>query len=165
MLLLLSGLPGTGKSTFAEKMASERGHAHYDLERPAQWPRPSLHALWERDRAAFARAVADAHPVGVVLDWGFPPSCRSWVEELRTAGFTLVWFSAGEDDARRSFLGRSPSDLTFFEAQASQIRESGFPGRLNALEVDALGSTGHRSWTSILERIEENAQPRGHAKA
>ena len=46
-IILLSGVPATGKSEFARHLAREYGFAHYDLEcHPRGWPHPELKATW-----------------------------------------------------------------------------------------------------------------------
>ena len=46
-IILLSGVPATGKSEFARHLARECGFAHYDLEcHPRGWPHPELKATW-----------------------------------------------------------------------------------------------------------------------
>jgi len=46
-IILLSGVPATGKSAFARHLARECGFAHYDLEcHPRGWPHPELKATW-----------------------------------------------------------------------------------------------------------------------
>jgi len=52
-LILLSGVPATGKSTFGRYLAREHGFAHYDLEcHPKGWPHPEPKATWDASRPA-----------------------------------------------------------------------------------------------------------------
>ena len=73
VVILLSGIPATGKSAFGRYLAHEHGFVHYDLEcDPNSWPRPELEQLWNNDRAAF---VAHVRQQRTVLNWGFPVHC------------------------------------------------------------------------------------------
>jgi len=143
MLLLVSGLPGVGKSTFARAM-----------EFPQTWPRPDLHPLWEESRGRFVRAVAAAHSDRVILDWGFPPTCQSWIKELSGAGVIVCWLFADEALARAAFLKRSPNDISSFEEQMQLIRAAELPNGLDAINVEALNSSGFRPWSEIWQEIQ-----------
>lgn len=89
-VLLLCGLPGCGKTTFARRLASERdavilGHdermvARHGTNPPAEKFAAFAREITEERWAEAARAVADGRDV--ILDWGF-------------------WTRAERDDARR----------------------------------------------------------------
>ena len=140
--ILVSGVPATGKSAFARHLASQHGFAHYDLESsPSGWPRTELKSLWDSSRVTFAAAVRQAHE-RAVLDWGFPPSCLSWVKELQTAGVGLVWFDGDINQARAVFARRGGLSLKAFDTQVAQLKEAGLPGSLNCVKVPALSASG-----------------------
>ena len=142
IVILVSGIPATGKSTFARNLTREHGFAHYDLEcDPCSWPHPELQQVWGDDRAAFVREIRRNHD-RVVLDWGFPVSCLSWVNELRDQSVRLVWFDGDVDRAREEFVGRGGLDVKYFDAQVKKIRQAGYPSSLNCLVVPALSATG-----------------------
>jgi hypothetical protein len=47
-IFLLSGIPATGKSTYARYLARKHNFAHYDMEvYPSGWPRPGLKPYWD----------------------------------------------------------------------------------------------------------------------
>ena len=96
IVILLSGIPATGKSEFARHLAREHGFAHYDLERyPRGWPHPELKCIWDANRAAFVAKIRQNHD-RVVLDWGFPVSCLSWVKAAIFTARGRHLSSAGE---------------------------------------------------------------------
>ena len=77
-IILLSGIPATGKSTFARHLARKYGFAQYDLEcYPRGWPCPELKSTWDANRSAFVEKVREHHD-RIVLDWGFPVSALSY---------------------------------------------------------------------------------------
>jgi hypothetical protein len=105
-VLLLSGIPATGKSSFGRYLARDHNFAHYDLEcHPRGWPHPELKPVWDWSRADFAAQLKVFHP-RVALDWGFPIGGISWVRELLAAGVRLVWFAGDIARARELFLKR-----------------------------------------------------------
>jgi len=154
MVVLFSGLPATGKSSFCRYLAHEHGFAHYNLEIfPDGWPQPSLKPLWDADRLDFVRRLEAAHP-RVALDWGFPPSFLPWVEELSRAGVRIVWFSADPEQARKAFTARGGVDIGHFDLQIEAIRKANLPDAMTATTLETLGSDGQfLSPSQILEGL------------
>ena len=151
-LLLLSGIPATGKSTFGRHLASRRGFVHYDMERAATWPRPDLHPTWNRSRAAFVTKLKEIHP-RVVLDWGFPVGCLPLVRELEAEGVRLVWFSGDIAEARKAFGQRGDGALQDFDAQVAAVAQAGFPSSLGCTVVNTLGANGVFATTEEVEAV------------
>jgi hypothetical protein len=141
IVILLSGIPATGKSEFARYLAREHGFAHYDLERPYNWPRPDLHCTWGTDRSAFVAQVRKHHR-RVVLDWGFPVSYLSWVEQLQDQDVRLFWFDGDVDRARVVFVDRGGSDVKCFDKQVKEIQHAAYPSSLKCSVIPALSSAG-----------------------
>ena len=148
-VILLSGIPATGKSTFARYLACEHGFAHYDLEYyPCGWPHPEaeLKGKWDNNRAAFVTQLRQYHD-RIVLDWGFRVSFISWVNELRDLGVTLIWFDGDVVCARKKFCAREASKGRFgtevsFNSQIEDIKREGYPASLKSIVVPALSADG-----------------------
>ena len=141
-IILLSGVPATGKSEFARHLARECGFAHYDLEcHPRGWPHPELKATWDASRSGFVAQLRQYHE-RIVLDWGFPPSAVPWVEELRRSGAKLVWFDGDIARAQQVFVQRGGIALERFDRQIKAINEAGYPASLQCIVVPALSPTG-----------------------
>jgi gluconate kinase len=155
-ILLVCGIPASGKSTFGTFMARNHGFAHYDLECfPQGWPCPDqdLHDLWERSRQKFITEVGRRH-ARVVLDWGFPAAYRSWVDELRAGGAKVVWFDGDRQAAREAFITRDGTDVSQFDSQVAALNQVNLPGNLADIELEVLHSDGtHEQLTSIVKRI------------
>ena len=142
IVLLLSGLPATGKSEFARYLARDHGFAHYDLEcYPRGWPHPELIETWSTDRAAFVARLRQKHD-RVVLDWGFPVRCLSWLKELQAQNVQLIWFNGDVNRARKNFVQRGGSDVANFDTQVRQIQQAGYPDSLKCVVVPALSAGG-----------------------
>jgi hypothetical protein len=141
-LLLVAGIPATGKSTLCRFLAREYGFATYDLECfPRGWPMPGLKAIWARSRADFVKALRDHHS-RVALDWGFPPRCIQWVEELQAAGARLVWLTGDVAHARIIYVQRGGLDERDFDNQVRDIASARYPELLHAKVVAALTPEG-----------------------
>jgi len=140
-LLLISGIPGCGKTTFCRYSKNRFNFTHYDMENPEEWPHPQLHSVWNYSRKKFIRRLKELHD-RVVLDWGFPPSCISLIFEMQAEGVRIVWFKADINAARRIFNKRGTVPSKCFEIQIEAIDQAGLPCGLGAIEVNVLTRSG-----------------------
>lgn len=141
-IILLSGIPAIGKTTFANRLAHKHGFAHYDMEcYPQGWPRPELKQTWDRDRAAFVALVPQHHD-RIVLDWGFPVSAFAWIQELINQGVRLIWFTGDVDRAREVFLRRGKGEVRAFDEQVAAIQNAAYPVGLDCVIVPVLSASG-----------------------
>jgi hypothetical protein len=140
-LLLICGMPASGKTTFGNWLRDTHGYLHLDLEAgdclganglPAFWSR----RVWELDAAGLVAFVQyllnqERH---TVMTWGFAVDdhCISIVEGMLAAGVVTWWFEADRLAARQSFQERpaglpgSPRllgapDLRRFDEQVAAI--------------------------------------------
>lgn len=109
-LLLLSGIPASGKSSLGRYLASECGVLHVDAEEPGELLFNGLREAWnELFLSGSAKALVDAvssSSASVVLDWGFPPPCLPQVRAMRAAGFELWWLDGDHDAAHQLYRAR-----------------------------------------------------------
>jgi DNA polymerase III delta prime subunit len=142
IVLLLSGVPATGKSSFARALARDHNFTHYDLEcYPQGWPDPCLKVIWDADPARFVAAVKANHR-RVALDWGFPVRCLPIVQELRDAGAQLFWFNGEREVARRVFVQRGGIAVANFDTQLAATQDAQYPWILNCPVVETLAADG-----------------------
>jgi hypothetical protein len=142
IIILLSGIPATRKSTFGRYLAREHGFAHYDLEcYPRGWPKPELKQIWDNDLLSFVAKLLQDHG-RVALDWGFPVSCISLVKELQAAGVKLIWFDGDLTRARQAFIERGGIAVAAFDCQGKEIQQAGLPQSLDCVVVPALSANG-----------------------
>ena len=152
-LLLLSGIPAVGKSSFGRYLARDYGFAYYDLEcYPRGWPHPELKPVWDSSRVEFVSRLKAYH-CRIALDWGFPGHAIGWVQELLSAGAKLVWLEGDIARAREEFLRRGSIDVAEFDAQVSAMLSARLPDGLECVRVEALGSSGFKDPHQILEEI------------
>jgi hypothetical protein len=152
VLILLSGIPATRKSSFARYLSREHHFAHYDLEcHPKGWPHPELKQIWDIDRKSFVEQLRTLHKL-VVLDWGFPVHCVAWVKELQGCDVKLIWFDSDIDRARQEFVQRGGIDPARFEEQVSAIKAADYPTSLNCLTVRVVTASGVFLHPSEIER-------------
>lgn len=114
-ILLVAGIPASGKSTYARWLVKNKGFALYDVD-------------FASDKNPLNRWIAQTEESGSqgVIDWGFPPSNLDTVNWLISNGAAAWWFGGDPAAARASFALRSakgehPASLAAFEHQMAQI--------------------------------------------
>jgi ATPase family associated with various cellular activities (AAA). len=101
-LLLLTGIPATGKTRIGNRLSESYGFNHLDFEDPT-----TLDTYLGQGEAGLRRAVKELKKTGhdVVITWGFLPDVQlAFVRVLRSLGFTWVWFDGNRAAARREYL-------------------------------------------------------------
>jgi len=100
-LLLITGIPATGKTCFGNKFAKEFGFLHCDLEdQKAQ----IVNRFVENSTQFIGELLNEKKHV--VVTWGFGPDCQrsaSLIQQLRSAGFKWIWFDGNRPAALREF--------------------------------------------------------------
>ena len=162
-LVVVSGIPGTGKSTFGEWCARNRGFVHIDAEHGGI-AAAGLSVEW----SVVARLppgnveplVGALRRLGqpVIFDWGYPPAFLPLVRTLHAAGMRAWWFDGDRDAARRRFLERGTVSVAALDHQMASITGawaelSAFYGR-RVVEVIRPGGS-FRSPSEILSQIIE----------
>lgn len=122
-LLLLTGIPGTGKTEAGNTLSRLHGFVHLDAEAHAARGAGSLEAwvaLWE-DFLRKARELVRAGR-SVVITWGFMPGIDNiTVRALQGMGFRMVWFDGDRAAALREFLRRGTVGRDAWDAQMARI--------------------------------------------
>lgn len=136
-LLLITGIPGTGKTYYGEKFATEFGFAHFDLE----------------DQETLSRFTTFAHLISellslnksVVVTWGFNPEDPLSIElirQLRNAGFKLIWFDGNRPAALKAFRQRGSVSEQALAAQMQRIERAKVVERLKPTVIDPFDENG-----------------------
>jgi hypothetical protein len=108
-ILLISGAPSTGKTTFGNWLQETKSFIHVDIEKTQCIPTPGLLNGWSQAQ-------------GVVLTWGFFPGDAELgiIALLKSRGVSVWWFTAESDIAREDFVRRG-SDVKLFDFQMPAI--------------------------------------------
>jgi hypothetical protein len=167
-LILLAGVPASGKSHFGRWLEEQHGVLHLDVEEAGRLAALGLESSWNRcfqagDPTLFVAQVKSLDRPTVV-NWGFPIHCLSVVRRFKAAGIVLWWFDADPSQARREFISRGGVPLVAFERQIAAIAaawneiESVFRPNL----VTTLDSSGRRA---ELEELRVRILPRSRPMA
>jgi hypothetical protein len=126
-VIFLAGIPGAGKSSFAEWLARKKDFIHVDMEQDGL-DKHGFRTHWERFRNALTSSdFIDAllrHSNPIALDWGFPVQCLDIVTALQRQGSILWWFTGDRLYSRRYFETRGTVSLAAFDHQYANISAS-----------------------------------------
>ena len=123
-LILISGFPGCGKTTFMQWLSRKKQYFTLDMERGGI-DRDGFRDLWNRflngsDRESFIEQLFARSP-RVALDWNFPVSCLHLVRALQERGCEVWWFEGYRLAARRHFIERGTEPVSNFDRHVSEI--------------------------------------------
>lgn len=156
--ILISGVPGTGKTTVAEHLAHYFGYQHTDMEADSFRPRREL----EQDPAAFIGGLAAVE--NVVVSWGFSPYIdRPGVDSLIAAGYRFVWLDGDHVVTLRNFLARErndPRQEANYYGQMQMILSTELVDRLKPICIDPFTGNEFRPLEEIaVEIISKTTSP------
>jgi hypothetical protein len=128
MILLVSGIPASGKSTYCRWLAEEKEFLHFDIDH-RQFKGTGVDQQWE----GMFRPTGSVEPFlatirqwlrSVAVDWGFPPAKLGVVSDFKEEGVDLWWFDADKTAARKKYVERGGQALGAFDAQVSSIEKA-----------------------------------------
>ena len=124
-MVLLSGVPASGKSYFGSWLEDHKSFLHIDAEKDGRLLEQGLLPLWDScfqggNPAALVNAL-QALNRPVAFNWGFPTCWLPVVEAMKREGFDIWWFDADRNAARRAFARRGDVPLHAFDKQIADI--------------------------------------------
>lgn len=147
-VFLITGIPGTGKTTLGENLAKDFGFVHYDLEDPN-----TFNSLFADPTQFIGDALKTAG--GIVATWGFVPDNQpsvALVLQLKTAGFKLIWFDGNRPAALRAFIKRGTVPEILFYLQMYRIEVSKIIDTIKPLIIDPFDAQNQFKSTDELLR-------------
>jgi len=122
--ILLSGIPGTGKSTVAKHIETNHSFFHIDMEQNDFAPRHEF----TQSREDFLGKLA-THD-NVLISWGFGPfQDRASVDYLRQNGYSMAWLDGDRVASFREFMKRENND---------PIKESTYYGQMQMIVITGI---------------------------
>ncbi|HUC87560.1 MAG TPA: hypothetical protein VMR95_00220 [Candidatus Binatia bacterium] len=115
--ILLSGVPGTGKSAIAKHIESNYDYFHVDMEQENYEPIYQL----EKDQKGFLGKLA-VHD-NVLISWGFRPFIDTEaVNYMREQGYSVIWLDGNRIASFREFMKREGNDPIMEAKYYDQMR-------------------------------------------
>jgi hypothetical protein len=167
-LLLIAGIPATGKSHFGRWLAREHEYVHVDIEEAGRLESLRLGAAWNAcfQTGDVSLLVAELRALGphVVLDWGFPPEWLHVVREMKGAGVDIWWLDGDRARAREEFVKRRTVPVSALDVQMTKIqsRWADIQDLFGSNRIDVIASNGQRMPPEEMWRRIAALSDRGH---
>ncbi|MBN8675426.1 MAG: hypothetical protein J0L56_14950 [Chitinophagales bacterium] len=115
--ILLTGIPGTGKTTIGDYLRDTKEYLHINME--DQTVTSQILNIYQ-----FVDELAN-NDKNIVVTWGFVPneSQTDIVLYFRNRGFSLIWLDGNREAARAAFNKRGDVSEELFELQLKRINE------------------------------------------
>jgi hypothetical protein len=149
-LILLSGIPATGKTFFGRWLAREHDFIHVEIEDKSVREALGIERGWDalKDYRKPGPLITTIKHLGprVVFDWGFSPAWLFVVSRFGQRGAELWWFDGDRARAREEFRMRKPGALDAFDRQLSRITRSwtGIDAVFGRRQIEVLSPSGER---------------------
>lgn len=137
-LILITGIPGTGKTYIGDFFANKRGYIHYDLEH-----RDTLSDLSSDPNFFIKKLLKNKRDI--VITWGFVPDNPQQiaiVNHLKSIGFKLIWFDGNRPAALKAFNKRGTVAEKLFHLQMSRIENSKVTEKISPIIIDTFDEYG-----------------------
>ena len=111
MKILITGIPGTGKTTIGHRLANAFAFRHFDME-------------GQKPDSDFDKMLNDFDQLDgdKVITWGFMPGEHdNIVQQFISNGYKMVWFDGNRNAARASFIKRGTVSVKALNDQMDRI--------------------------------------------
>ncbi len=108
MKILITGIPGSGKTTIGNYLRDRHGFFHVDMESDEDAGYQKIEKLLAGPVPFIENIISVS--LNIVMTWGFVPGDRhiEIINMLKDKyGFKLIWFDGDREAARKAFTSRS----------------------------------------------------------
>jgi hypothetical protein len=148
--LLITGIPGTGKTTVGNILEKQHGFKHVDLEGAPieelyQNPEMFIDNLWKLKQ-------------NIVLTWGFVPESQTeMVLMFKEKGFKLFWFDGDREAARKAFNKRGDVPEELLDLQLGRIDSFGVVNKIKPTIYNTFDHAGNfKDIKTVIKEILHN---------
>jgi len=129
-IILISGVPGTGKTTIGNYLESQRKFVHFDIEKVMKLP--NFNTLNEN----------------TILTWGFNPEdpvSVGYIKDFVNSGRMMIWLDGNRDASKKAFIDRKTVSLARYEEQMERItrQEKKIYSEFSPRVINPFDSFGH----------------------
>ncbi len=142
MNILITGIPGTGKTTIGEYLVQHHGFTHFDME-------VSRGEKFDQQFNTFNILEGNK-----VITWGFMPGTHDdIVLQFKNMGYRMIWFDGDRPSARREFIKRGTVSVDALNKQISRINKLDL-AIFNPIQINTFNQNGKfRDKEEICEEI------------
>ena len=141
--ILITGIPGTGKTSIGNYLSEQFGYSHVDLE-----DGKSLTPLIQHPTTYLGKLTTQDH---IVFTWGFPTSYRRFIHDtFLPFNFRWFWFDGDRRAALTAFNNRGTVEEEHFHAQIARIDIANLPGALAATVYNPFQPNGEFKLYSVI---------------
>jgi adenylate kinase family enzyme len=114
MKLLITGIPGTGKTTIGNYLQTAERYEHFDMEKGG--------FRSQEEFGAAINAFLTKAGENKVITWGFVPGASDGaIKHFQQRGYKMIWFDGNRDAARKAFLKRGDVPEQLLNLQMARI--------------------------------------------
>jgi len=144
-LILVTGIPGTGKTFIGNYLQKHLGFYHLDIEEEKE-----LRMDFFKNPESFLASKKG----NFVATWGFSPDNLQTVQKVQSHGFFTIWFDGNREAALRSFNQRGDVSEEKFHNQIQNIERCQTVRKLKHIQINTFDDQGEfRSPKDIAEEI------------
>lgn len=166
MKILITGIPGSGKTAIGNYLQDNYGFFHMDMESDEDEGYLKIEELLANPIPFIEKMISTSSKI--VMTWGFVPGDRhiEIVNMLKNNyGFKLIWFDGDREAARRAFMSRSKMKgeeylklaMEELNLQMSRINSSNVIGKINPQQVNVFNNQyNFRNFDEIIREFYEN---------
>jgi hypothetical protein len=157
--ILISGIPGTGKTTIGEYLKEKHGFKHVDIEviltSPESEREKRIQELFTMHAKEFDRDT--------VFTWGFHPvKNEPHINYLKSLGVKMFWFDGNRVAARKAFLTRGSVSEELLDIQMGHINRADIrklynPIFYNTFDKDGKFKSSETIVADLLKEFDSNA--------
>lgn len=155
-ILLLTGIPGTGKTKIGNHLKDHYGFIHIDIEAQHTWPEE--YKKYDKDHLGELMKALKAKNEDVVITWGFIPEFDDkYIFELQKHGAIMFWFDGDRAIAKGHWKNRdNPLDDWLFDYQVKRIDNDNIQGKFAPIPFNTFQESGkHKDKDEIIEKLFE----------
>jgi len=148
-LILIAGIPGTGKTTTGNFLAEKYGYIHIDMEEDYRTSK-----ILENPEIFINKLFSGNS--NIVVTWGFSPDQETIdvVNKLMEYGFGIFWFTGDRQIARGQTVKRGDYDEKVLQTQMVALNEWNVPKKINARIINVFNEQGNfKNKTDIAKEI------------
>src|SRR5260221_11381175 len=113
-ILLLTGIPGTGKTTIGDYLRDNHDFVHFDMEKPSSWPQEfqKYGSVTNHDPSLSEEFVIAAKQLGkdIIFSWGFVPiTADPILGNFIKHGAVMFWFDGDRPTAKKYWHEDKPT--------------------------------------------------------